>query len=222
MTLSDIAGLVGAAAGVLGLGVAGWALYYGKDSRDIAKAGSADAETAIDLAKKSNVIAEEAKQAADDANTISLRAEQRDTERHDADWDLDRGEPGEYILTNTGTSDAHRVRLRVTVDSGEATQTYDLVRGGRSVTISVPEAAAEFQREQMEVIRAKRRAREEERQRRAQPFPSPSLGFDVGMNSLRIGFQMHHVGYRVDWETALGTHRDKSDAYQSSLGDHDV
>lgn len=221
MSLSDVTGLVGAVAGVLGLGVAGWALHYSRDSRNIARDGSDDARTAIDLAEKSNTIAEEAKQVAEEANTISLRAEQRDTERHDVAWDLDWPEPGEYVLTNTGTDAARRVRVRVTVDMWEAVEQFDVVEGGGSVTVSVPEAAQEFRSEQLRLLRAQRDAENERRRRAAQPFPTVDLGFDVASTSLHMEFTMHHIGYRVDWETDLGRHCNASDEFKGSLGEHD-
>lgn len=212
----EIAGLV---VGVLGLIVAAWALVYGKQSRDIARGGSDDATRAIELARESNTIAADAKHVAEEANTISLRAEQRDTERHDVDWDLDRTDPGDYFLTNTGTDDARNVRVRVAVDDWVSTATFDLIPGGESATVKVPEAAQGFRRELAEIRRAKDRAAAEERHRGERPFPNLVASYGIPDYAMTMKYQMHHVSYRVDWQTTLGQHRDKSDQYTDSLGD---
>ncbi|ASR03676.1 hypothetical protein [Gordonia rubripertincta] len=219
MQLTDYATIVGPLVGLVGVGLAIWALVVSKRFLKTARDGNEHADRAVELARESNTIAADAKQVAEEANTISLRAEQRDTERHDVDWDLDRGDPGDYVLTNTGTDDARNVRVRVAVDDWVSTATFDLIAGGESATVKVPEAAQRFQRELAEIRRAKERAAAEERRRREQPFPNLVASYGIPDYAMTMQYQMHHVSYRVDWQTTLGKHRDESDQYTDSLGD---
>ena len=216
MSTNDVLAWVGAIGGGLG-GISGaGALIYAAiakcssdKSSEVARSSEQSAKEAVVLARDANRIAVDAKQLAEEANTISLRGEARETERHDVTWELNRIRPGTYQLVNTGNDEAHRVSATIYVDEWRATTSAETVPAGDGLTVTIPEAERQFQREKIEVQRARRRDRIEG-------------GLPSAWNrEIQMGF--HSIGYRVTWETPLGRQLvEHPDQTRDALGDFDA
>lgn len=219
MELTELATVAGPVVGLAGVGLAIWALVYSKQSRDIAQTSKTDSAKAIGLAEKSNEIAADAKGVAEEANTISRRAEDRDTERHDVEWAHVNIEPGVYELRNDGTDTAHRVRVRFHVDGWSVVGEGDAVGPGAAIRAYIPEATREFERE-MDEVREERRAEEEvERLRKADPYLT---GWAISTSaSVYDPPRTHNMGFRVVWQSALGSPKETEENWLEELADHD-
>ncbi|WP_225636124.1 hypothetical protein [Streptomyces solaniscabiei] len=159
----DGAGLIGGAAGVLGVFVAWASLSKAKEANKTGKEGlvlSGKANEIADAAKNlsdqanalsreanqesvtSNALAHEANRIATDANQLAQQAndlfhqqERRGVESHDVHWDGEWVRPGVYRLRNDGTHTAYDVSATVTVDNEQMRATMPQIEGGEHLTL---------------------------------------------------------------------------------------
>lgn len=211
---------VGAVGGVLGGGAG---LLFGilafnqskasnklaEKAHQVAERGEQLSTKANDLAAESNGIAVDARQLAEEANTLSKRAEFRETELHDAQWEGDWEEPGSYVLTKTGQHEAFEVTATVEVDGVKETIAAGSVSEGGKLTFSFPRARQQFAQE----VR-------EKRQRDLRAAESPYGRFGIGSTGMEE--RCHTITERVLWKTQLGnpqTHETTN--HFAALGDFD-
>ncbi|MFD9551729.1 hypothetical protein ACFWBG_30480 [Nocardia salmonicida] len=196
-----ILGIVGGAAGAGSLLVAVWALVYARQSRDISNGAKQLSSTANDLSVASNRIAEEARDLATEANEYAHRSEQRETERHDVDWEMDWERPGRYLVTNGGEDSAYDVKVTVTIDDEEARGSAATLGPGESVALDFPHAAQEFVRE----------VQEWNQRPTGYPYVGPSM--------IETSRYFHTQTYRILWSTQQGSPREDSQHGFTPLGD---
>lgn len=177
----DIASL---AVGILSLLVAAGSLAFAW----IAKRDSRAATAAVDKIQKD---VGKVSDTADRAHELAVKAEDRRSERHEVNWEL-RWHPGWQVdLINKGPDVAHKVRISYSVDGRPGDAEVETVGG--PVPLDVGDLP-----EQME--RTGRQRQEEERRRKALPFPVaqpfiPERRYDLVVNAT--------------WETDLGTPREE-------------
>lgn len=176
-------GGIGSAAGIGALIYAHVANRNAKESTRIANDSKGLAVVANDLARESNTIATDARELAQEANQYSHRAESRETERNDVDWDCDwdPGQPGRYLVRKRGRDDAHNVVATITYDGHEETVHHALMREDDVLEFWFQQALADYQ--------AEYRAREN----RYDPMGIAGLA------------ETHMVNERIQWTTPLGT-----------------
>ncbi|MFH5229752.1 hypothetical protein [Antrihabitans spumae] len=219
MELTELATIAGPVVALVGVALAIWALVYSKQSRDLAEQSSKESAKAIGLAEESNDIATDAKDVAEEANRISRRAEDRDTERHDVEWEHITAEPGVYELVNNGTDTAYRVRVSFWVGEWSANGACDEVGPGEAISVVIPEAVDEFELEMTEVREDRREEERVAQLRRNDPLMRTWI---PGMVQVPDTYRFQHqTGYRAVWQTALGTQMiAEPKAWLEELADH--
>lgn len=198
MDLSPLLSSVGAACGIAGVVIGVLAKLDSKKANDIAERSYQAALDSNALADEANRIAVDARQLAEEANTISLRSEQRDTEVNRVSWNYNWIDPSTCKITNTGTDEAFRVYVSVTVDGEHITAGPVDVKAGNGVCVALPKLRDKLRRDEAEF-----RAEEAAAERAYNPFGInvtpplfwPPLKFDVVIT--------------IQWLTPLGKQREK-------------
>lgn len=193
--MGAIGGVLGGGAGLI-FGIAAFnqskaSNKLAEKAHQVAERGEQLSTKANDLATESNGIAVDARQLAEEANTLSKRAEFRETELHDVQWEGDWEEPGTYVLTNTGEHEAFDVTATVEVDGEKQKIWVASVGEGGRLTFAFPGARQEFAQEV-----AKKRRRELEAAR--SQWGIAGSGFEE---------YCHTITERVLWKTQLGNPR---------------
>lgn len=130
-------------------------------------------------------VANESKDLAAEANEYSHRAEQRDTDPDDVAWDVDTtDQPGVFKIENLGTTDAHKVRIKLTIAGCGLDRTFPVIVGGENRELVSEEVGRIFADELIDFDRRK--------------HTGP---YSWAESTVRYS---HRLEGRVTWQTALG------------------
>ena len=174
-----IVGMLGFAAGIVGLVIAGLARKDSREANRIAEFARADS-------KEANLIARE-------ANDISRATVEQANETSDVRWDVIWIAPGTAQVRNIGRDRAHEVQGEVTVDGVKQLFDVDAAATGEGPLVNFPNAAAALRQEVRE------REEEESRRRHSKSSFVSAISYLSSMHG-----NDHSVGLAVTWRTALG------------------
>lgn len=193
-----VAALFGATGFVVGL----VGLHHARKAKEAAATANLIAKDANKIASGANSLSTEANTIAREANEIAKASEVRATEQHDVTWECTWRAPGLYAVRNEGKDPAVDVRIQVTVDDEIEETSVDLVHGGETVLLDMPQSKAVWAAEKLE---------DEQRRR---PHRVKGLFGEVTMPNLMGPPLRHHFNRdRILWRTSLGTPREHDKSY---------
>lgn len=175
-------------AGIGGVVVGSFGLNQARKARREAAASNLIAREANDISLGANAISKE-------ANEIARGSVERQTERHDVDWNSGWLRPGLYQLTNVGRDTAYDVHFQIEVDDWVERVDVNEVPPNQPVRIAFDEAGVAHDAEQK------------------------------AGSSMRLGggympiINAHWIRDRITWVTKLGSPRLHDETHKfSSLG----
>ncbi|MBT2485918.1 MULTISPECIES: hypothetical protein [unclassified Microbacterium] len=200
---ATVAGVIVAALfGLTGFVVGLVSLNHARKARESAAGANLIAKDSNIIAVNANALSSEANTIAREANDLARLSDVRATEQHDVTWDCSWRAPGVYAVRNEGKQAAHRVWIQITIDDEVEEANLEVVEGGETVLLEMPNAKAAWD--------AEKRAEEERRQ------PRRSGGILGGINvpSFAMPAMNYHFNRdRILWRTELGTPKEHDKSF---------